>query len=106
VRIDLSRLSSTAFDVTYGYDKNGNLNGVTRRNQSGSFGGAPFLISIAHNSNRLTDFEDGADIYYDDYYPFGLVMSECSSNVGNADDLYKFSGHERDDEAGLIVTFI
>jgi len=212
-----------------GYDKNGNLNGVARRNQSGSFGEAPFLMSIAHNSNRLTDFEDGADIYslgydasgnmisnqktgltgidydwrnlptrmvtgtgtlhfaydaegnrvkkslnggvtthyvrgafgetiavyengnrafvnllgpggdmigsydgserryflkdhlgsiratvdqngnvdsYDDYYPFGLVMPGRTVNVSNPNDHYKFTGHERDDEAGLIVTFI
>lgn len=38
-----------------------------------------------------------------DYYPFGLVMPGRSSNTGNPNDDYKFTGHELDDEAGLDI---
>lgn len=38
-----------------------------------------------------------------DYYAFGLTMPGRSSNTGNPNDNYKFTGHERDDEAGLTV---
>jgi len=36
-----------------------------------------------------------------DYYAFGLTMPGRSSNTGNPNDNYKFTGHELDDEAGL-----
>lgn len=47
---------------------------------------------------------DGNVLGYDDYYPFGLTMPGRSSNgASNPNDNYKFTGHERDDEAGLNI---
>ncbi|NET37573.1 MAG: RHS repeat-associated core domain-containing protein [Cyanothece sp. SIO1E1] len=40
---------------------------------------------------------------YDDYYPFGLVMPGRSSNSANPTDNYKFTGYEKDNEAGLDI---
>ena len=37
----------------------------------------------------------------DNYYPFGLAMPGRSSNTGNPNDKYKFTGYELDDEANL-----
>jgi RHS repeat-associated protein len=41
-----------------------------------------------------------------DYYPFGLTMPGRSSNTGNPNDNYKYTGHERDDEAGLTLDYM
>jgi len=41
-----------------------------------------------------------------DYYPFGLTMPGRSSNSANPNDNYKFTGHERDDEAGLNLDYM
>lgn len=41
-----------------------------------------------------------------DYYPFGLTMPGRSSNTANPNDNYKFTGHERDDEAGLTLDYM
>jgi len=41
-----------------------------------------------------------------DYYPFGLTMPGRSSNSANPNDNYKFTGHERDDEAGLTLDYM
>ena len=50
---------------------------------------------------RATVDQSGAVIGYDDYYPYGQVMPGRSSNTANANDIYKFTGHERDAELGL-----
>ncbi len=52
-------------------------------------------------SIRTTINESGATVGYDDYYPFGLTMPGRSSNSGNPNDDYKFTGYELDNEAGL-----
>ncbi len=41
-----------------------------------------------------------------DYYPFGLTMPGRSSNSANPNDKYKFTGHERDDEAGINLDYM
>lgn len=41
-----------------------------------------------------------------DYYPFGLTMPGRSSNSANPNDAYKYTGHERDDEAGLNLDYM
>lgn len=41
-----------------------------------------------------------------DYYPFGLTMPGRSSNSANPNDSYKFTGHERDDEAGINLDYM
>jgi hypothetical protein len=38
-------------------------------------------------------------------YPFGLTMPGRSSNTANPNDNYKFTGHERDDEAGINLMY-
>lgn len=50
---------------------------------------------------RTTVDQSGNVDGYDDYYPFGLVMDGRSNNTSNPDDLYKFTGYEEDNEAGL-----
>ena len=50
---------------------------------------------------RATVNQNGDVIGYDDYYPYGQVMPGRSSNTANANDIYKFTGHERDAELGL-----
>lgn len=55
---------------------------------------------------RTTVDQSGNVDGYDDYYPFGLVMGGRSNNTSNPDDLYKFTGHERDDEAGLDLDYM
>lgn len=52
-------------------------------------------------SVRASVDEQGNVVSYNDYYPFGLVMPERSSNISNPNDSYKFTGYEEDDEAGL-----
>jgi RHS repeat-associated protein len=39
-----------------------------------------------------------------DYYPFGKVMQ--ANNNANPNDNYKFTGHERDDEASLSIDYM
>ncbi|NET37569.1 MAG: RHS repeat-associated core domain-containing protein [Cyanothece sp. SIO1E1] len=57
-------------------------------------------------SVRTTVDQSGNVDGYDDYYPFGLVMPGRSSNSANPTDNYKFTGHERDDEAGLTIDYM
>ena len=56
-------------------------------------------------SVRTTVDQSGNVDGYDDYYPFGLTMPGRSSNSANPNDKYKFTGYEKDDEAGLDVYF-
>ncbi len=56
-------------------------------------------------SVRTTVDQSGNVDGYDDYYPFGLTMPGRSSNSANPNDNYKFTGHERDDEAGINLTY-
>ncbi|MAO63620.1 MAG: hypothetical protein CL666_01335 [Balneola sp.] len=55
---------------------------------------------------RTTINDQGNVVGYDDYYPFGLAMPGRSSNSGNPNDTYKFTGHERDDEANLTLDYM
>jgi RHS repeat-associated protein len=55
---------------------------------------------------RATVDIDGNVLGYDDYYPFGLTMPGRSSNSANPNDQYKFTGHERDDEADLTLDYM
>ncbi|WP_020404499.1 RHS repeat-associated core domain-containing protein [Gracilimonas tropica] len=64
-----------------------------------------FYVKDHLGSVRVTVDEEGEPLGYDDYYPFGLVMPGRSSNVSNPDDLYKYTGHERDNEIGLDLTY-
>ncbi|WP_020404502.1 RHS repeat-associated core domain-containing protein [Gracilimonas tropica] len=64
-----------------------------------------FYVKDHLGSVRVTVDEEGEPIGYDDYYPFGLVMPGRSSNVSNPDDMYKYTGHERDNEIGLDLTY-
>ena len=49
--------------------------------------------------------EGGESVGYDDYYPFGGIMAGRSTNVGYRHALYKFTGKERDREAGVGLDY-
>ncbi len=57
-------------------------------------------------SVRTTVDQSGNVDGYDDYYPFGMVMPGRSSNSSNPTDNYKFTGHERDDEASITLDYM
>ncbi len=65
-----------------------------------------YFIKDHLGSVRSTVNEAGDVIGYDDYYPFGLAMPGYSSNTANPNDNYKFTGHERDDEAGMTIDYM
>jgi len=65
-----------------------------------------YFVKDHLGSVRATVNEAGDVISYDDYYPFGLTMPGRSSNSANPNDNYKFTGHERDDEAGLTIDYM
>jgi len=68
--------------------------------------GRKYFIKDHLGNVRTTVNRDGNVLGYDDYYPFGLVMPGRSSNSANPNDNYKFTGHERDDEAGLTLDYM
>jgi RHS repeat-associated protein len=74
----------------------------------GTYGGSQrrYFLKDHLGSIRTTVSESGAVVGYDDYYPFGLTMPGRSSNTGNPNDDYKFTGHELDDEAGLDIYYM
>jgi len=100
-----------AFGETIAVYENGNRAFVNLLTPSGdmigSYDGSErrYFLKDHLGSVRTTVDQNGNVDSYDDYYPFGLVMSGRSSNVGNADDLYKFTGHERDDESGVNLMY-
>jgi RHS repeat-associated protein len=54
-------------------------------------------------SVRTTVNTSGTAVAYEDFYPFGKRMPGRSS--GSTGD-YKFTGHERDEEAGLTLDYM
>lgn len=74
----------------------------------GSYDGTErrYFVKDHLGSIRTTVDEHGNVDGYDDYYPFGLTMTGRSSNSSNPNDAYKFTGHERDDEAGLDLDYM
>ena len=78
-------------NITAGGEVIGNLAGDGRR----------YFLKYHLGSVRTTVDRNGNIVGRDDYYPFGLAMPGRSSNSSNPNDNYKFTGHERDDEAGL-----
>ena len=68
--------------------------------------GRKYFVKDHLGSVRTTVNRDGNVLGYDDYYPFGLTMPGRSSNSANPNDNYKFTGHERDDEAGLTLDYM
>jgi RHS repeat-associated protein len=74
----------------------GNHDGTQRR----------YFLKDHLGSIRTTVNQNGSVDGYDDYYPFGLTMPGRSSNSGNPNDNYKFTGHELDDEANLNIYYM
>jgi RHS repeat-associated protein len=68
--------------------------------------GRRYFVKDHLGSVRATVDRDGVVIGHDDYYPFGLVMPGRSSNTGNPNDNYKFTGHELDNEVGLDIYYM
>jgi len=58
-----------------------------------------YFITDHLGNIRTTIDEDGEAMGADDYFPFGLIMPGRSNTTANANDLYKYTSHERDDEA-------
>jgi|TARA_R110001599_G_scaffold150929_3_gene335326 RHS repeat-associated protein len=57
-------------------------------------------------SVRTTVDQSGNVDGYDDYYPFGLEMPGRSSTSSGNDHDYRFTGHERDEDAGLTLDYM
>lgn len=53
-------------------------------------------------SIRVTVDEDGEIVSYGDYDPWGMVLAGRSGNDGFVNDMYKFTGKERDTETGYV----
>ncbi|TVQ15097.1 MAG: RHS repeat-associated core domain-containing protein [Balneolaceae bacterium] len=68
--------------------------------------GQHYYLTDHLGSVRATVNAAGTLVGWDDFYPFGMVMPGRSSNTANPNDLYKFTGHERDREAGLEIDFM
>ena len=69
----------------------------------GNLAGGRYFLKDHVGSVRTTVDRNGNIVGRDDYYPFGLTMPWRSSNSSNPNDDYKFTGYEKDDEAGLTV---
>ena len=82
-------------NITAGGEVIGNLAGSGRR----------YFLKDHLGSVRTTVDRNGNVVGYDDYCPFGLAMPGRSSNTANPNDNYKFTGHERDDEAGINLIY-
>jgi len=67
--------------------------------------GRVYYLKDHLGSVRTSVDENGHVIGYDDYYAFGLVMPGRSSNSGNPNDNYKYTGHELDNEANLDLYY-
>ena len=50
--------------------------------------------------------DQGELIGWDDFYPFGLILPGRSINTANVHAIYKFTGHERDTEVGLVLDYM
>lgn len=122
-----NRYSST-FSYTFNLPDNVNekshLMTVTVRDNEGNYRSKSITVNVIKSEERhyyLTDHlgsvrttvsaeaiapttpeeEDVRVSGWDDYYAFGLAMPGRSSNSGNPNDNYKFTGHEFDNEANL-----
>ncbi len=104
------QLASGATTVTVGFkvrDNSGDWSSlVTKTYTIQEHKGRKYFVTDHIGNVRATVNRDGNVLGYDDYYPFGKVMPGRSNNTANPNDLYKFTGHERDDEAGLTIDFM
>ena len=88
-------------------DNSGNWDIETKIITIREYKGRKYFIKDHLGSVRTTvTREDGKVLGYDDYYPFGLTMPGRSSNTTNSNDNYKFTGHERDEEASLTLDYM
>ncbi|RNC85962.1 MAG: hypothetical protein ED557_04125 [Balneola sp.] len=104
------QLASGATTVTVGFkvrDNSGDWSSlVTKTYTIQEHKGRKYFVNDHIGNVRATVNRDGNVLGYDDYYPFGLVMPGQSNNTANSNDNYKFTGHERDDEASLTIDFM
>ena len=68
--------------------------------------GRKYFVKDHLGSVRTKVNRDGNVLGYDDYYPFGLAMPDRSNNNSNPNADYKFTGHERDDEADIMLDYM
>ncbi|RNC85960.1 MAG: RHS repeat-associated core domain-containing protein [Balneola sp.] len=103
------QLASGVTTVTVGFkvrDNSGDWSSlVTKTYTIQEHKGRKYFVKDHLGTVRATVNRDGNVLGHDDYYPFGLTMPGRSNNTSNPNDLYKFTGHERDKEAGLDLVF-
>jgi len=63
-----------------------------------------FFIKDHLGSTRAVVQDNGDHLASYDYYPFGLEMPGRSTSSENT--LYKYTGHERDDESGVNIDYM
>ncbi len=79
-----------------------NIYGLDLIGQYDVAAGKEFYHLKDHLGNIRVTIDDNGDVLaYNDYYPFGLQMPGRNFNQGLANDLYKYSGKELDEETGL-----
>ncbi len=104
------QLASGVTTVTVGFkvrDNSGDWSSlVTKTYTIQEHKGRKYFVKDHIGNVRATINRDGNVLGYDDYYPFGLEMPGRSNNTANPNNLYKFTGHERDDEADLTIDFM
>ncbi|XWN37316.1 MAG: N-acetylmuramoyl-L-alanine amidase [Balneola sp.] len=72
-------------------------------------GARKYFLKDHLGSVRTTIDESGEVVGYSDYYPFGLLMPTRNGRSGSLTeeaDKYKFTGHERDEEADLTLDYM
>ncbi|GAB5410184.1 MAG: hypothetical protein BalsKO_25490 [Balneolaceae bacterium] len=75
---------------------------VGTRAASSSF--TEYFIKDHLGSTRAIENNINNPIAYFDYYPFGKLMTGRYTSTN--DDRYKFTGHERDEEAGMSLDYM
>ncbi|MBO6522699.1 MAG: RHS repeat-associated core domain-containing protein [Balneolaceae bacterium] len=69
-----------------------------------SGGSKEYFIKDHLGSTRTVVNSSGSAVAYFDFYPYGKLMP--GRYTTSNDDRYKFTGHERDEEAGLFLDYM
>jgi len=117
VTVSWSSVYSHTFNLASGESERVYKVQLRVRNTAGKYGYKTIYVTVTRNNKsfyyltdhlgsvRVTVNEQGDPVGWDDYYPFGLVMPGRSSNSGNPNDNYKYTGHELDNEANLDLYY-
>ncbi len=89
-----------SYEYTSGEDYKISLGGTLDADQQQS----RFFIKDHLGSTRAVVQDNGTHLASYDYYPFGLEMPGRSASTQST--LYKFTGHERDEESGINIDYM